>query len=360
MRVEREPADRVHQREPVRAGVDDRARRLGDVPLRRRELRVERLRRSPRAQRRRARPRSRAPPRRSGRTGSARSWRPRRRRRAARSTARSRRAEKPPTETQSGTSELGETRQVSSTKASMPGPCRPIEFSIPWSVSAIRGGGFPSRGSGVIVFVTKASSARRDLGGGQRVEAARGVEDRDARRVTARDRSALRTRSTGPSTHSRRYARLELDHAAVARAVAAGHRRLPRQLRARRRGATIASSIGSGPQARTSPGSVGQRVRDERRLEHDRRRSARARPPQRARRAETEQRRRRAELLREVRQRRDSDPAADEQRPFDGEVESVAERAQDMDRVARPEPGDAPACPGPIGSKRKPSSPAGA
>ena len=36
----------------------------------------------------------------------------------------------------------------------MPGFASPIELSIPASVSAIRGGGFPSRGSGVTVFVT--------------------------------------------------------------------------------------------------------------------------------------------------------------------------------------------------------------
>ena len=41
-RIEREAADRVHEREAVRPGVDDGPGRLGDVPLRRRELRVER------------------------------------------------------------------------------------------------------------------------------------------------------------------------------------------------------------------------------------------------------------------------------------------------------------------------------
>ena len=43
----------------------------------------------------------------------------------------------------------------------MPGFWSPIEFNIPLSVSAMRGGGFPSRGSGVTVFVTKASSSAR-------------------------------------------------------------------------------------------------------------------------------------------------------------------------------------------------------
>ena len=44
------------------------------------------------------------------------------------------------------------------------GPWRPIELSMPYPVSAIRCGGFPSRGSGVIVFVTKASRLRATPG----------------------------------------------------------------------------------------------------------------------------------------------------------------------------------------------------
>ena len=46
----------------------------------------------------------------------------------------------------------------------MPGPWRPIELSMPASVSAIRTGWLPSRGSGVIVFVTNASSASATSG----------------------------------------------------------------------------------------------------------------------------------------------------------------------------------------------------
>src|SRR5690348_6588838 len=45
-----------------------------------------------------------------------------------------------------------------------PGLARPIELSIPCAVSAIRGAAFPSRGSGVIVFVTKASRLRATSG----------------------------------------------------------------------------------------------------------------------------------------------------------------------------------------------------
>jgi hypothetical protein len=38
----------------------------------------------------------------------------------------------------------------------MPGPCRPIELSIPLGVSAIRGVGRPARGSSMTDFVTTA------------------------------------------------------------------------------------------------------------------------------------------------------------------------------------------------------------
>ena len=57
-------------------------------------------------------------------------------------------------------------------------------------------------------------------------------------------------------------------------------------------------------------------------------------------RAETEQGRRLPEPLGQVRQRRDADPAADEQRALDVEVEAVAERAEDADLVAAREPGE--------------------
>ena len=75
----------------------------------------------------------------------------------------------------------------------MPGPWSPIELSMPASVSAIRTGWLPSRGSGVIVFVTNASSAQRDLGRREGVETAARVEDRDGHAA----------RRTGPAMHSR-------------------------------------------------------------------------------------------------------------------------------------------------------------
>ena len=73
-------------------------------------------------------------------------------------------AEKPPTETQSWGTISARRGRWSATNASIPGPWRPIELSIPWSVSAIRVGGFPSRRSGVIVFVTNASRERATSG----------------------------------------------------------------------------------------------------------------------------------------------------------------------------------------------------
>ena len=62
----------------------------------------------------------------------------------------------------------------------------------------------------------------------------------------------------------------------------------------------------------------------------------------------------------EVGQRRDPDPAADEQRPLDVEVEAVAERAEHVQLVAAARARRARACPGPIGSIRNASSPAAA
>ena len=58
--------------------------------------------------------------------------------------------------------------------------------------------------------------------------------------------------------------------------------------------------------------------------------------------AEAEDRGRAAERLGEVRHRRDPDAAGDEERPLDREVEAVPERAEDVDRVARPERAERP------------------
>jgi len=71
---------------------------------------------------------------------------------------------KAPTETHTGTSSSPSRGSVCARKRSIPGFASPIEFSIPCSTSAIRGGAFPSRGSGVTVFVTKASRDRATAG----------------------------------------------------------------------------------------------------------------------------------------------------------------------------------------------------
>ena len=75
--------------------------------------------------------------------------------------------------------------------------------------------------------------------------------------------------------------------------------------------------------------------------------------------AEAEDRRWVAELLREVRERRDADAAADEERLLDVEPVAVAERAEDVELVARLDRGQR-ARSGPIASSRKLSSPGGA
>src|SRR5207244_13061485 len=126
-------------------------------------------------------------------------------------------AANPPTEIQSGTSSRRKRGKVSARNASRPGFARPIELSIPASVSAMRTGRLPARGSGVTVFVTKPSSERATPGA---VSASRQPE-------------ALSSTEYGSFHAEPLPGPLDLDHAAVAGAVAAGHRRLPRQLRVR-------------------------------------------------------------------------------------------------------------------------------
>ena len=76
-------------------------------------------------------------------------------------------------------------------------------------------------------------------------------------------------------------------------------------------------------------------------------------------RAEAEDRGRRAEPRGEVGQRRDPDAAADEKRPLDVEPEAVPERPEDVDRVAGLQRSESASVPGPTGSTRNASSPAG-
>jgi hypothetical protein len=67
-------------------------------------------------------------------------------------------AANPPTDTQSGRPSALSPGRFSARKPSRPGFARPIALSMPWSVSAMRTGGLPSRASGVTVLVTNASS----------------------------------------------------------------------------------------------------------------------------------------------------------------------------------------------------------
>src|SRR6476661_10060777 len=92
-----------------------------------------------------------------------------------------------------------------------------MAFSIPCAVSAMRGGALPSRGSGVIVFVTNPSSRRATSGATS----------------ASRQPDALSSSKEDRSFHAEALQRaVDLDDAAVARAIAAGHRCFPRELRA--------------------------------------------------------------------------------------------------------------------------------
>src|SRR6266516_4672136 len=99
-------------------------------------------------------------------------------------------------------------------KRSMPGFASPIAFNIPTSVSAIRTGSLPPRGSGVTVLVTKASSSAATSGA---VSASR----------QPLALSSRKDRSLHAEAHE---LAVDLDRAAVAGAVAARHRRLPGEL----------------------------------------------------------------------------------------------------------------------------------
>src|SRR6476661_4637021 len=85
---------------------------------------------------------------------------------------------------------------------------------MPSSVSAIRTGALPPRASGVTVFVTYASSVRATAGAAS----------------ASRQPLALSSRKDRAFHAEPFELTLDLDHAAVAGPVAAGHRRLPGEL----------------------------------------------------------------------------------------------------------------------------------
>ena len=112
--------------------------------------------------------------------------------------------------------------RFSARKRSRPGLARPIEFSIPASVSAMRTGGFPrgKRGDG---FETNASRERATSGA---VSASRHPEAlRSLKPMPAPGR--LEDRSL--DAQSLQLA-VDLDRTSIARSVSAGHRRLPGEL----------------------------------------------------------------------------------------------------------------------------------
>src|SRR3954454_21763629 len=88
-----------------------------------------------------------------------------------------------------------------SRKASMPGPCSPIELSIPLGVSAIRGVGRPLRGCSWIDFVTTPPIARRSLyGASSRPAAAHPEAVNTGSSKTAPARSIVMSMSAGGVT----------------------------------------------------------------------------------------------------------------------------------------------------------------
>ena len=161
----------------------------------------------------------------------------------------------------------------------------------------------------------------RRLGRGQRVEAAAGVKQHGRHRPFHAEALPLAA---------------DLDRAAVAGAVAAGHRGFPGELggRAQALGPLPASAPARRRARRDrlslSLSACGDQDRVDDHLGVRDERSSLRMPF----RAEAQDRRRPVELRRQVRQRRDPDPAPDEQRPLDVEAEAVPERAEDVERVA--------------------------
>src|SRR4249919_2558484 len=198
---------------------------------------------------------------------------------------------------------------------------------MPTSASAMRTGWLPSRGSGVTVLVTNASSSRATSGA-----------------VSAsRQPLALSSRMEHRPFHAEALEHaVDLDRAAVAGAVAAGHRRLPRKLGIRRQAPHRLEhrlrAAGEHVVARRQHFGHERRLDDDLRVRDER---SGLRVP---RATEAENRRRPAQRLRQVRERRDADPATDEQWAFDVEAKAVAEWADDgqaiagLERAQRPGP----------------------
>src|SRR4029453_8397457 len=190
----------------------------------------------------------------------------------------------------------------------MPGFARPIEFNIPTSVSAMRTGALPPRGSGVTVLVTKGSRERATSGA---VSASRHPEALSSIQYRSLDAQTLELAA-------------DLDRTAVTRPVAACHRRFPREWCCRRPGPNgLEHRLRS---AGEHVHAVRDQLRDQRGLDARLGIRDELRRPSVECRAEAEHRRRMRERLSKVRKRCDSDAAPDEEGALGGGAESLADR----------------------------------
>ena len=146
----------------------------------------------------------------------------------------------PITETISGTGSSASCGRSSARNPSRPLFGSPIELIIPAGVSQIRCGSLPTRGSGVIVFETKAENGNSSSRASPYTRRAAMASRFTARRI---DHGAGRVRfrrSQAPPNHAANHRAVDAEPhvaairlrngAAEAGAVAAGHRRLHRQL----------------------------------------------------------------------------------------------------------------------------------
>src|SRR5690348_14070320 len=246
--------------------------------------------------------------------------------------------DQPPTLTTSGTPSSARRGRWSSQKRSSPGLASPIEFTIPAGVSTIRGGGLPSRGRRVTVLVTKAPSPSVPAASASSVPEplTSGFASSIPHRVVRRPALGEDTRRLHDRALDAQPLPLAVDphRTPVAGAEPARHGRLHRELtghpvlRAQRRDRV---QHGVRPAGVHRPGErqpAGQRLGDERRLEHhrgpgvDERRAHRLRLA-----AEAEHGLRgRAELAPQPRQHCRADAAADEQPRPGGDRQAAAQR----------------------------------
>ena len=206
----------------------------------------------------------------------------------------------------------------------MPGFSSPIELSMPASVSAIRTGRLPSRGCGVTVFVTNASSARATSGASSASRQPDALKIMPPPGPARRRRVAAARRRSRPSSRSRRRSRRpsELPRRAARpgraheppRASARGRTRRPCNTAVTRSVRGSVTSVGSTTTSAFGTSAAASACQSLRKP-----RIAGGLP----------------RLVGEVRKRSDADAAADEERFLDVEPVAVPERAEDVELVAR-------------------------